>query len=115
MRGDGRLSRAATGVTRTSIREGTEMAAKGFRTPPDEVDKAVAAAKKVVGRLAKLLGDEDPTVLYKAASALAEIGPFVLGPLEGTMRRTADLRHRLAILVQTLATCCERRSSCSQP
>ena len=74
------------------------MATKGTKTPPDEVDKAVAAARKAVGRLAKLLGDEDPTVLLKAASALAEIGPFAVGPLAAALPRASSPRHRLAIM-----------------
>ena len=65
------------------------MATNVTRKAPDEIDKAVAAAKKAVGRLARLLGDGDRAVLYKAASALAEIGPFVIGPLEAALPRTA--------------------------
>ena len=64
----------------------------------DEVDRAVAAARRAVGRLAGLLGDEDPDVLRKAAAALAEIGPFAIGPLSSALRRAKEPRHRLAIM-----------------
>ena len=74
------------------------METTGTKAPPDEVDEAAAATKKAVGRLARLLGDEDRAVLLKAASALAEIGPFAVGPLAAALPRASSPRHRLAIM-----------------
>ena len=65
---------------------------------PDETEQALVAVKKAVGRLVRLLGDEDPAVIEKAAFALAEIGPFVVGPLALALPRSPSPRHRLAIL-----------------
>ena len=65
---------------------------------PDETERALVAVRKAVGRLVRLLGDEDPVVIEKAALALGEIGPYVVGPLASALPRSPSPRHRLAIL-----------------
>ena len=64
----------------------------------DEVDRAVAATKRAVGRLVKLLGAEDPAVMTKAAAAIVDVGPLAVGPLASALPRSKSPRHRLAIL-----------------
>jgi hypothetical protein len=64
----------------------------------DEVDRAVAAARRAVGRLGRLLGDEDEGMMRKAAVALEEIGPFAIGPISSALRRAKEPRHRLIIM-----------------
>ncbi|HEY2158335.1 MAG TPA: hypothetical protein VGH33_22085 [Isosphaeraceae bacterium] len=73
------------------------MALQALRTPPDEVDRAVAGVERAIGRLIGHLGDDDRAVLAKAA-ALADIGPFAVGPLASALRRVASPRHRLVII-----------------
>ena len=68
------------------------------KSKPDETERALVAVKKAVGRLVRLLGDEDPVVIEKAALALAGIGPFVVGPLASALPRSPSPRHRMAIL-----------------
>jgi hypothetical protein len=63
----------------------------------DEVDRAVAAARKAVGRLVALLGEEDLAVVGKAAVALEGIGAFAVGPLAAALPRARPPRHRVAI------------------
>ena len=45
-----------------------------------------------------LLGAEDRPTVEKAALALAEIGPFAVGPLAAALPRGRSARHRLAII-----------------
>src|SRR3954449_247645 len=69
----------------------------------DQVDRAIVAVERAVGRLVSLLGDDDPAVLERAALALAEIGPFAVGPLAAALPKAASSRHR-AIIIGALLT-----------
>jgi HEAT repeat protein len=57
-----------------------------------------ASLSVAIGRLAELLADDDPTVAARAAEALAEVGPYVVGPLAAALRRAKPPRHRAAII-----------------
>jgi hypothetical protein len=75
------------------------MAAKQTRNP---ADRAVASIRAAVGRLALLLGDEDPATFETAAMALGAIGPFAVGPLAAALPRGPSPRHRAAIVAALL-------------
>ncbi len=62
------------------------------------VDRAVATIRAAIGRLALLLGDEDPATAEVAATALGAIGPFAVGPLAAALPKGPSPRHRAAIL-----------------
>jgi hypothetical protein len=64
----------------------------------DEVDRAVAAARRAVGRLARLLLAEDMEVVDKAAGAIVGFGPVAVGPLAAALRE-APAPHEVAIVV----------------
>jgi len=64
----------------------------------DEVDRAVDGINRSIGRLVAFLGDEDDAVVEKALRALAEVGPFAVGPLAAALPRAPAPRHRAAIL-----------------
>ena len=66
-------------------------------------DRAVAGIGTAVGRLALLLGDEDPATCETAAMALGAIGPFAVGPLAAALPRGPSPRHRAAIVAALLA------------
>ena len=65
---------------------------------PDEVDRAVLAARKAVGRLVKLLSEDDPGLVQRALHALGELGPFSVGPLAAALPRAASPRQGLIIV-----------------
>jgi HEAT repeat protein len=65
-------------------------------------DRAVASIRAAVGRLALLLGDEDPATFETAAMALGEIGPFVVGPLAAALPNGPSPRHRAAMVAALL-------------
>jgi hypothetical protein len=75
------------------------MGAKQTRNP---ADRAVARIRTAVGRLALLLGDEDPATVEAAAMALGAIGPFAVGPLAAALPRGPSPRHRAAIIAALL-------------
>jgi HEAT repeat protein len=75
------------------------MDAKQNRNP---ADRAVARIRAAVGRLALLLGDEDPATFEAAAMALGAIGPFSVGPLAAALPRGPSPRHRAAIVAALL-------------
>ena len=57
---------------------------------PDEVDRAVAATRRGIGRLVDLLGSPDPAVRAGAAAALNDLGATaILEPLVLGLRRAA--------------------------
>ena len=66
-------------------------------------DRAVASIRAAVGRLALLLGDEDPATVGAAAMALGAIGPFAVGPLAAALPRGPSPRHRAAIVAALLS------------
>jgi hypothetical protein len=66
-------------------------------------DRAVARIRTAVGRLALLLGDEDPATVEAAAMALGAIGPFAVGPLAAALPKGPSPRHRAAILAALLS------------
>jgi hypothetical protein len=65
-------------------------------------DRAVARIRTAVGRLALLLGDEDPATGEAAAMALGAIGPFAVGPLAAALPKGPSPRHRAAIVAALL-------------
>ena len=75
------------------------MVAKQTRNP---ADRAVARIRAAVGRLALLLGDEDPATFETAAMAVDAIGPFAVGPLAAARPRGPSPRHRAAIVAALL-------------
>jgi hypothetical protein len=70
------------------------------RKPPlDQVDRARLAVDRAIGRIVKLLGDEDIEVLGKTALTLADLGPYVAGPLAAAPPRApTPCRHRGTII-----------------
>jgi hypothetical protein len=75
------------------------MERKQTRNP---ADRAIASIRGAVGRLALLLGDEDPATAEAAAMALGAIGPFAVGPLAAALPRGPSPRHRAAIVAALL-------------
>ena len=75
------------------------MGAKRTQNP---ADRAVASIRAAVGRLALLLGDEDPATFETAAMALGAIGPFAVGLLAAALPRGSSPRHRAAIVAALL-------------
>jgi HEAT repeat protein len=75
------------------------MDAKQTRNP---ADRAVASIRAAVGKLALLLGDEDPATFETAAMALGAIGPFAVGPLAAALPKGPSPRHRAAIVAALL-------------
>jgi HEAT repeat protein len=65
-------------------------------------DRAVASIRAAVGRLALLLGDEDPATFETAAMALGAIGAFAVGPLAAALPKGRSPRHRTAIVAALL-------------
>jgi HEAT repeat protein len=61
-------------------------------------DRAVDRIRTALGRLALLLGDEDPATVEAAAMALGAIGPFAVGPLAAALPKGPSPRHRAAIV-----------------
>ena len=76
------------------------MERKQTRNP---AERAVASIRAAVGRLALLLGDEDPATVEAAAMALGAIGPFAVGPLAAALPRGPSPRHRAAIVAALLS------------
>jgi HEAT repeat protein len=76
------------------------MERKQARNP---ADRAVARIRAAIGRLAVLLGDEDPATVEAAAMALGAIGPFAVGPLAAALPRGPSPRHRAAIVAALLS------------
>jgi hypothetical protein len=75
-----------------------------------EVDNAVAAAGRAIGRLVALLGDSDTAVMAKAAMALASLGaPAAVGPLAAALPRAPSPQHRAAIIGALLTFGAEAR------
>jgi HEAT repeat protein len=75
------------------------MERKQTRNP---ADRAIARIRAAVGRLALLLGDEDPATADAAAMALGAIDPFAVGPLAAALPRGPSPRHRAAIVAALL-------------
>jgi HEAT repeat protein len=71
------------------------MDAKQTRNP---ADRAVASIRAAVGKLALLLGDEDPATFETAATVLGAIGAFAVGPLAAALPKGPSPRHRAAIV-----------------
>jgi HEAT repeat protein len=76
------------------------MDAKQTRNP---ADRAVASIRAAVGKLALLLGDEDPATFDTAATALGAIGPFAVGPLAAALPKGPSPRHRAAIVAALMS------------
>jgi HEAT repeat protein len=66
-------------------------------------DRAVATIRAAIGRLALLLGDDDPATIDAAATALDAIGPFAVGPLAAALPKGPSTRHRAAIVAALMA------------
>jgi HEAT repeat protein len=64
----------------------------------NSADRAVVRIRAAIGQLAMLLGDEDPATFDTAATALAAIGPYAVGPLAAALPKGPSLRHRAAIV-----------------
>jgi hypothetical protein len=76
--------------------------------PTVKVDRATEAARRAIGRLVQLLGDEDMDVIQAASQALAQLGGrAVVGPLAAALSRSACPNHR-AMIVGVLATFAEK-------
>ena len=76
------------------------MHAKQTRNPSD---RAIADIRTAVGRLALLLGDDDPATFEAAATALGAIGPFAVGPLAAALPKGPSPRHRAAIVAALMS------------
>ena len=76
------------------------MDEKQTRNP---ADRAVASIRAAVGKLALLLGDEDPATFETAAMALGAIGPFAVGPLAAALPKGPSPRHRAAIVAALMS------------
>ncbi|HEY2157621.1 MAG TPA: HEAT repeat domain-containing protein, partial [Isosphaeraceae bacterium] len=74
----------------------------GAKPTENPADRAVATIRAAVGRLAMLLGDEDPATAEAAAMAVGAIGSFGVGPLAAALPRGRSPRHRAAILAALL-------------
>jgi len=74
------------------------MATNVKMTKPDRVDRAVASVSAAVGRLIRLLCDEDRATFDKAAEALMAVGPFAVGPLSTALARAESSRDRRVII-----------------
>src|SRR4051794_38005110 len=84
---------------RRATSRGIHMAVTRRKQPPlDQVDRAIVAVERAVGRLVAMLGDDDPAVLERAALALEQIGPFAVGPLASGLKTAASSRHRVVII-----------------
>ena len=88
---------------RTTSRRDTHGRTRRKKPQLDQVDRAIVAVERAIGRLVALLGDDDPAVMERAALTLAEIGPFAVGPLAAALPRAASSRHR-AIIIGALLT-----------
>ena len=75
------------------------MDAKQTKNP---ADRAVASIRAAIGKLALLLGDEDPATFETAATALGAIGPFAVGPLAAALPNGPSPRHRAAMVAALL-------------
>jgi HEAT repeat protein len=75
------------------------MDAKQTKNP---ADRAVASIRAAIGKLALLLGDEDPATFETAATALGAIGSFAVGPLVAALPNGPSPRHRAAIIAALL-------------
>jgi HEAT repeat protein len=65
-------------------------------------DRAVSSIRAAVGRLALLLGDDDPATFETAATALGAIGAFAVVPLAAALPKGPSPRHRTAIVAALL-------------
>lgn len=75
---------------------------KAQSMPTDEVDRAVAAVRRAIGRLIQLLDHEDDDVVLATGIALDTLGGrAVVGPLSAALSRAGSIRHR-ALIVQVL-------------
>src|SRR6516165_9120257 len=84
------------------------MDAKQTRNP---ADRAVASIRAAVGKLALLLGDEDPATFEAAAVALGAIGPFAVGPLAAALPKGPSPRHRAAIIAALVSFAAEEKAA----
>jgi hypothetical protein len=84
------------------------MDAKQTRNPADQ---AVASIRAAVGRLALLLGDDDPATFEAAAVALGAIGPFAVGPLAAALPKGPSPRHRAAIIAALVSFAAEEKAA----
>jgi hypothetical protein len=67
---------------------------------PVVVQKASAGVQRAIGKLVRLLEDEDSTVFEEACGALLALGQSaIVGPLTGALVRTTSPRLRVAILL----------------
>ena len=87
------------------------MERKQTRNP---ADRAVARIRAAVGRLALLLGDEDPATVEAAAMAPGAIGPFAVGPLAAALPRGPSPRHRAAIVAALLTFGAQEKAAVAQ-
>jgi hypothetical protein len=67
------------------------------RQTSNPADRAVASIRAAVGRLALLLGDEDPVTFETAAMARGAVGP-----LAAALPKGPSPRHRVAIVAALL-------------
>jgi HEAT repeat protein len=69
-----------------------------IKVEKDDVERAVEATHRAIGRLVALLGHEDAFTVRKASLALLELGgEAVVGLLAAALPRAKSPRHRLAI------------------
>jgi HEAT repeat protein len=67
--------------------------------PATKAERAAAAVRRAIGRLVKLLDEEDEGDVYAAAIALEALGGrAVVGPLAAALSRSSSPRHRMLIV-----------------
>jgi hypothetical protein len=79
------------------------ISTRAGRPPRDEVDMAVDALRRSIGRMITLLGHEDLDIAQRAYRPLVELGAStVVGPLSSALPRARSPRHRGFIVMLLL-------------
>jgi HEAT repeat protein len=76
-----------------------------MKKPTDEVDEAVASARRAIGKLVRLLAHEDQSVMNRAIRALVEFGDAASEPLAANLLRAKTTRFRGQIIVMMRGIC----------
>jgi hypothetical protein len=80
-----------------------------------EVDRAVLAVRRAIGRLVRLLGDDDLAVVLDAAVGLKALGAkAVVGPLAAALPGAAGPWHRAAIICVLIPLAAEEYSQVAE-
>src|SRR5690242_9514298 len=95
-------------MSRTTSRKSAGRDAKPtMKKPTDEVDQAIASARRAIGKLVRLLAHEDPSVMNRAIRALVEFGDAASEPLAANLLRARTTRFRGIIIVMLRGICKE--------